>query len=463
MKKLIDRKNEWNTLVHEYNRKDAAFVVVYGRRRVGKTTLVSHFLEGKRSISFLATQENETQNRNMFQQTVAETLQNELLKSVILERWEPIFDVIADAASKEERLVLFIDEFQYLGKANSSFPSILMRIWDEKLKNKNIMLIVCGSLIRMMTDQLLNYNSPLYGRRTAQIRMKQIPFEYYVEFMPERSKDELVQRYAVTGGVPKYIELFEDHENIYDAIETNILNPNAFLYAEPEFLLQNEVSEVGHYFSILKVIAAGNQKLDSMASALEEKKTSLSSYLKTLAELDIIEREVPITEENPEKSKKGRYRIKDNFIKFWFQFVFPYRGMLEAGRTDYVLEKIQAHFIDNHVSYVYEDVCKEQIWQMNGERFNVNRVGRYWDKHEIDALAYDSNGNDIVFGECKYSVNPKGMNILADLKEKATEVDWKRSNRNEFYVIFSRSGFTTELQKYAEEHHNIILVSLEDR
>ena len=171
------------------------------------------------------------------------------------------------------------------------------------------MVILCGSLISMMESQTLNYASPLYGRRTGQIRLKQIPFSFYSEFFPGKSRRELVEFYAVTGGVPKYIELFRDADDIYAAIEQNVLQRSSFLYDEPNFLLRNEVAEVGSYFSIIKAIAAGNRKLGSIASVLEQKQSNLSKYLKTLIDLDILEREVPVTEEAPEKSKRGLYKI----------------------------------------------------------------------------------------------------------------------------------------------------------
>lgn len=463
MSRFINRKKELETLRKEYNRKEASFVVIYGRRRVGKTSLIKEFCKDKRKVMFLATEENESENRNTFKEAVAEALDNPLLREARITRWEPIFDTISrECEESKDRLILVIDEFQYLGKANPAFPSILMKIWDEKLKDKNIMLILCGSLIHMMTSQVLSYDSPLYGRRTAQIKLQQIGFEHYKEFIPEESEDSQILHYAVTGGVPKYIELFQQAENIYEGIRDNILSDTSFLYEEPTFLLQKEVTEIGSYFTLLKTIAAGNHKLAKIAAVMEVKQTSLSKYLKTLMELDLVEREVPITEENPEKSKKGLYIIKDNFIKFWFQFVYPNKGLLEAGREEFVFQKIQQNFIDNHVSYVYENICREKMWsQPEFEHISFNRVGRFWGNQdvEIDIVAYDSFGIDIIFGECKYSINPKGVDVLYNLEQKCAYVDWKKDTRKEYYCIYSRSGFTKELQELAQKRENIMLLS----
>ncbi|MBQ7614079.1 MAG: ATP-binding protein [Butyrivibrio sp.] len=455
---FIGRKEELETLENEYNKENAAFVVVYGRRRIGKTTLIRHFCEGKKLLYFLATEESDNENRNAFKDLLAEAFDNELLRSASVDNWVPLFKVISDEA-KKERIVLVIDEFQYLGKANKAFPSILQKAWDEMLSSANLMLIVCGSLINMMTTQVLNYDSPLYGRRTAQIRLKQIDFSYYKDFDESLSFDDQIQQYAVTGGVPKYIELFKKEKDIYTAINNNVLSTNSFLYAEPEFLLQKEVSEIGSYFSVLKTIAAGNHKLGKIATTLEVSQTSLTSYIKTLIDLDIIEREVPITEENPEKSKMGLYRIKDNFIEFWFKYVYPNRSLIESGQMQYVEDKIRQHFFDNHVAYVYEDICRNKVWELLSEGISINRAGRWWGAKdvEIDIVAYDAMGNDIVFGECKYSKNQKGMDVLRALQEKSKNVNWNKTGRREHFIIFSKSGFTEELLKYASDKPTIIL------
>ncbi|MBQ6408591.1 MAG: ATP-binding protein [Butyrivibrio sp.] len=455
---FIGRKEELETLENEYNKENAAFVVVYGRRRIGKTTLIRHFCEGKKLLYFLATEESDNENRNAFKDLLAEAFDNELLRSASVDNWVPLFKVISDEA-KKERIVLVIDEFQYLGKANKAFPSILQKAWDEMLSSANLMLIVCGSLINMMTTQVLNYDSPLYGRRTAQIRLKQIDFSYYKDFDESLSFDDQIQQYAVTGGVPKYIELFKKEKDIYTAIKNNVLSTNSFLYAEPEFLLQKEVSEIGSYFSVLKTIAAGNHKLGKIATTLEVSQTSLTSYIKTLIDLDIIEREVPITEENPEKSKMGLYRIKDNFIEFWFKYVYPNRSLIESGQMQYVEDKIRQHFFDNHVAYVYEDICRNKVWELLSEGISINRAGRWWGAKdvEIDIVAYDAMGNDIVFGECKYSKNQKGMDVLRALQEKSKNVNWNKTGRREHFIIFSKSGFTEELLKYASDKPTIIL------
>ncbi len=460
MQRFVDREQEMQTLQQEYNRDGSALVVLYGRRRVGKTTLISEFIRDKKALFFLASEESEPQNRNAFREKTAEFLDSDLLRSADVKSWDVLFREIVNAMLPGKPVIV-LDEFQYLGKANPAFPSIFQRIWEEILKDKPVMVILCGSLISMMESQTLAYGSPLYGRRTAQIRLKQIPFGYYPEFFPGKSRKELIEMYAVTGGVPKYIELFAQSEDIYRAIEQCVLNRSGYLYDEPHFLLQQEVSEVGSYFSIIKAIAAGNSKLSAISSVLEIKSTSLTKYLKTLIDLDILEREVPVTEESPEKSKKGLYKIKDNYLRFWFAFVYPNMSFIESGHSRIVMNKIRQSLVKNHIAFVYEDVCRERMWDLNGEGtwpFYFTKLGRYWDaRTEIDIAALDPEGRNLILGECKYWAEPVGIGVLRELEEKAQSVAWERDSRKVWYVLFGLSGFTQELKDLAAVREDLLL------
>lgn len=462
MGKFINRQEELAFLEQEYLRHGSSLVIVYGRRRVGKTALLAEFIKNRPAVYFLATEENETQNRAAFQKAVAEQAGIDSLLNSAAKGWDMIFKTWLDAACGKKKLIV-LDEFQYLGKADPAFPSVFQKIWDTILKEKEVMAVLCGSLISMMESQTLVYSSPLYGRRTGQIRLKQIPFRHYHEFFPDRSEKELIAYYAVTGGVPKYIELFYDTSDIYTAIEQNILSKSSFLYDEPNFLLHREVREIGSYFSLIKTIAAGNQKLSKIAAALKLRQAVLAEYLKTLINLDILEREVPVTEENPQKSKKGLYKIKDNFILFWFRFVFPNLNYIESGHVQLAMQKIRANLADAHISYVYEDICMEKMWELNSAHawdFYFDKIGRWWDSHtEIDIVAMDSGGQDIIFGECKYWSGRTGRSVLVSLEQKARQVCWKNGMRREHFILFAWNGFTDELTALAKERTDLILIS----
>ena len=452
MRRFVDREREMATLQSEYERDGSALVVLYGRRRVGKTTLISEFIKNKKALFFLASEESESQNRLAFQEKAADFLNSDLLKNVEVKSWDVLFRAIIDTHF-DSKPVIVLDEFQYLGKSNPAFPSVFQRIWEEILKDRQVMVILCGSLISMMQSQTLAYDSPLYGRRTAQIRLKQIPFAYYHQFFPDKSRKELIEMYAVTGGVPKYIELFSQSKDIYSAIEKCVLNRSGYLYDEPYFLLQQEVSEVGSYFSIIKAIAAGNTKLSSIAGVLEVKSTSLTKYLKTLIDLDILEREVPVTEDSPEKSKKGLYKIKDNYLRFWFAFVYPNMSFIESGHGRIVMDKIRKSLVRNHIAFVYEDICRERMWEINAEGvwpFYFSKLGRYWDsKEEIDIAAIDPDGKNLILGECKYWQEPVGVSVLRELEAKAKTVSWEKEKRKTWFVLFSVNGFTEDLRAEA--------------
>lgn len=461
MENFVNRKNELDSLEKQYNMPSSSLVIVYGRRRVGKTSLINEFLKNHQdTIYFLATEESESQNLNYFKKQVAEFTNNELL-SLASTDWYTVFKTLATYQTKTKKIIV-IDEFQYIGQSNPAFPSILQKIWDTNLKDENIMLILCGSLISLMKSQTLNYGSPLYGRRTAQIKLKQIPFKYYHEFFKGKSNNELLPFYAVTGGVPKYIETFLGYDDIYKAIYENILNPQSFLYEEPYFLLQKEVSEIGSYFSLIKTIAMDNHKLSHIATNLGIKQTSLTKYLKVLMDLDLVVREVPVTESIPEKSKNGLYFLTDNFISFWFKFVYPYRAYLEKGEKEYVLNQIKKGFIQNFASFVYEDVCRDMMWELSKNNiwdFHFDKVGRYWGKAtgEIDIVAIDTTGKNLILGECKYSSVPKGLFVLHNLEQKAPVLKQLTGATSVYYIIFNLSGFNQELLDEAKKNHTIYL------
>jgi len=460
--KFVDRLDEMSTLENEYRRHSASFVVVYGRRRVGKTELIRHFIKEKPSLYFLASEESESLNRESFKRHAADYLNDDLLREAAIERWELIFERLV-ASSDSKRLVIVIDEFQYIGKNNPAFLSVFQGIWDNLLSKNNVMVILCGSLVSMMMSQTLNYDSPLYGRRTAQIRLRPIKFEYYNEFFDfQYSEEELVKRYSLTGGVPKYIEMFQNSSDLNRAIQESLLNVSSYLYDEPNFLLQKEVSEIGSYFSILRTIAEGNHKVSSIAALVQQKQTNLPRYLKVLVDLDLLEREVPVTENNPDKSKKGQYQIRDNFLRFWFKFIYPNRSYVEMSQSDVVMNRLSKNFIDGHVSYVFEQICQEKLWNLsaNGKLPGIlERIGRWWDNsHEIDVVGLSESDNLLVAGECKFWNGPVGSNILSQLEHKTTFIDWHKDSRKNIYIIFSINGFTDELKAVAKDRDDVMLI-----
>lgn len=465
MKKFVDREVELQFLESQFSQNGSALVVIYGRRRVGKTALIKEFIKNKKAIYFLATEEVESQNINNFKSLVAKLFNNSLLEKIQNITWEEIFEFIT-ANIESEKIVIVIDEFQYLCKVNPSFASIFQKIWDERLKAKNVFLILCGSLINMMEQQVLNYSSPLYGRRTGQIKLKPLKFKYLKEFFPQATEDELIWLYAILGGVPKYLEVFNYKGDIFESIRENILNKQSFLYEEPLFLLEREIQDIGTYFSLIKSISMGNHKLHQIAQNLSVPQTRLTKYINTLIDLDILRREIPVTEEYPEKSKKGLYFINDNFLNFWFKFVYPFKEQLELDNVEFVLENIKRRIVTEHISYVYEDVCREYVLELSNRSelpLKVSKIGRWWDKNdEIDIVGIDQTSGSILYGECKYTNAKVDIDLFYSLKQKASKVNLKNKTK-EYYIIFSKSGFTERFLNFANEMKNLILINFPKR
>ncbi|WP_028573693.1 ATP-binding protein [Desulfonatronovibrio hydrogenovorans] len=462
MTHFVGRNKEIQFLEDEFAQDRASLVILYGRRRIGKTTLIKQFIQEKNVFYFVATEESERENRRNFQHAVSDFTHNPLLKKDVLLEWDEIFSVL-NKHQPDKKKIIAIDEFQYLGKARVSFPSIFQKIWDQMLAESRVMVILCGSLVGMMVEQTLSYSSPLYGRRTGQIRLDQIGFQDYGLFFRQSEDINLIEYYAVTGGVPKYIELFSPDPDIFQAMEKNILSKQSFLFEEPVFLLEKEFGETGTYFSLIKTIAAGNRKLGKIASALGLNQSGLTKYLKTLQELDLIVREVPVTEKNPEKSKKGLYRITDNFISFWFKFVHPYRSYLEMEHTEIVIKKIKDQFRSSHVSFVYEDICRQWLMQQGlGDLPHIQLIqaGRWWSRDvEIDLLGISENLEHAVFGECKYTAGPVDADVYWHLKEKAKSVILPEVSKKH-YVFFSQSGFTEAMMNLAGSQDNVHLATI---
>jgi len=453
MSVFIDRTPELSTLKSEYDKKGAGLIVIYGRRRVGKTTLIREFLKNKPHIYFLADKQFETELIGRLRNSISEYLKDPNLAEIEFKTWDSLFDYWVRHADFSKKVVFVIDEFQYLASVNNAFPTIFQRVWDDKLKERNILVILCGSLINMMYSTTLSYNSPLYGRRTGQIKLDPVSFKYFHNFFPHVSDEKLIELYSVIGGIPKYIEIFNPQKNVFENIKEHILEKKGYLYAEPRFILSEEVSETTTYFSILKTIAAGQHKMGNIASRLMTSTQNLTGYFNMLIDLGILERRVPVTEAMPEKSKMGLYFIKDNFFRFWFRYVFANQNYLEMENTDYVFRKVKDEF-DEFVSLTFEDIAANIFFDQKVIRslpFEPEKWGRWWDrKNEIDLVAINSSEKKALFIECKWSKRLVDIDVLTDLKNKASQVDWFKDEREDYFAIISKKGFTKRLVELAE-------------
>lgn len=459
-----DRETEMAYLEKQYEKAGSNLVIIYGRRRVGKTTTIARFTADKPNIVFLADRAMETMLMQRLLGGVARFLGDDLLAQVTPPSWDWVFSQLLNRAPLERKLVLVLDEFQALAQVNEAFPSILQRLWDEQLKPRNIMLILCGSLVGMMYETTLAYESPLYGRRTGQIRMRPLTFTALRQAFASKSFNEIVELYAVSGGVPVYVEALTDGD-LMEQIRDNVLDPMGRLYDEPRFVLSGEVSDTTTYFSILQVIASGNSRQSEIAGKLGLSTGYLGTYVRTLLDLEVLEKRIPVTA-NPQSSRRSLYYIGDHFFNFWFRYVYPYQGELESGRPAIAQADIVQSF-DQYVSRTFEDCVRNWLEYLDsrGELpFPLHKIGSWWDKQsEIDIVGINNTTHDILFGECKWSQMPVGLDVLKGLYNKANQVQWHKGERQEWFLIASRSGFQEALIERARRpeaggRHDVLLL-----
>lgn len=458
---FVNRKSELEVLEKRYNSPHSELFILYGRRRVGKTELLKQFIRNKKHVYFMADLSTENELIKMFAEVIVESLNINELRGATFKNWDALFNFLAEKA-RNERLIVVIDEFTYLISANPAFSSTLQRIWDTKLKDTKIFLILCGSYISTMEEEVLGIKSPLYGRRTGQFLLKPIDFLFINEFFPKYNIDQLIEVYAILGGIPAYLINFDDNKDIYENIKQNILRKDSFLFNEVRFLLMQELRDTKVYFSIIKSIAQGNTKLNDilMGTGLPDR-NSVSRYLNILQEMDIIVRELPVTEKHPEKSRKGLYKIKNQFTSFWFRYVFPNISFIEEDNLEIILNKKILPSFNEYVSWTFEDICIDLLKKMNTNEklpFIFERIGRWWDKTtKIDIVAY--NNDNVIFGECKWRKNEKmGIGDLNSLRQKANRVNL---HGRRFFYLFSRAGFKDELKNLAKEDSSLRLFDLE--
>jgi len=448
---FINRTQELQALNEKWQSKTAQFFIIYGKRRVGKTELIKQFIQDKPAIYFLADKRTTTEQLRELGQIVGSYFHDDILVKNGFTDWIEVFSYVKTKAVAEP-LILAIDEYPYLTENDASTSSLFQKGWDEYLKDTNIFLILSGSSIAMMESETLNQRAPLFGRRTGQILVEPLNFSESRKFFPKKSFSDFLNIYTITGGMPAYLQQFVDGIEMSEEIKKKIFTKTAFLYNEVEFTLKEELRETKNYLSILRAIALGKRKLGEIVNETGLNKATANKYLSVLINLRLVKREVPITEEKPDKSRRGLYIISDNFFVFWFQYIFPYKSYLEMDNYNYVLQKMfNGLQYDSAVnsgfkiiaSQVYERVAGELLTAWQDTIFAFERIGRYWDSaQEIDLVGLNSQEKKILFGECKWSEKPVGTDIYEDLKKKAEKVAWNKGDRTTYYILFSKSGFT---------------------
>lgn len=453
---FVNRGRELASLEQSYASGQAELYVLYGRRRIGKTELLRTFCQGKPHIFFIGDLGTEAGALADFTRQVSTAVFGRPDAIGPFPSWDSALAFVAQQA-RTDRLVVVLDEFTYLTQTTPALPSILQKAWDAALRHTRVMLVLCSSYVGLMQKQVLAYGAPLYGRRAAQWHLQPLTFPDARQFFPAYAPEDQVRAYAVLGGVPAYLRQFTDRLSVLDNIEQRILTIGTYLYEEPRLLLLQELTDPSRYFSILEAIANKRTRVHEIAQTVGLPDPSLPFYLGTLRELGLIERVVPVTAPHPERSKRGSYRIQDHFFRFWFSFIYPNRSLLGRGDTAPVRRQVAAS-LDDFASYAFEAVCHEHMWwlaQRGSLEFVPQAVGSWWASdagEQIDVVALGEGA--ALLGECKWSNRPVGPGILEELLRKAEALrrdeHFRRWNVREVrYALFSRSGFTPELQRRA--------------
>jgi len=452
-KQFINREKELEWLRKAYKDARNSFLIIYGRRRVGKTELIKHFSKEKDHVYFLATTKSEKENLRDLQNIMADFLKDEIFKKIEFGGWEDLFEEFTKKVGRS--LIISIDEFPCLIEHNKAIPSIFQKIWDENLKDKQVMLILCGSSIGMMETEVLGYKSPLYGRRTGQWKLEPFKFRELRQFFPNSSFEDRLQFFSFLDGIPEYLNKMDAQKSPIWNLKNRIFKKGEYLYEEAENLLRQEFREPRNYFSILQAIAEGNTRYGTICNRAGLDKSMASQYLKNLIDLHVIRKEFPVTQKK--ESRNAHYSLSDNYYDFWFEFIYPSKSLIEEDKQELLVNKIQEQ-LKMHFSSVFEQVCRGMIWKLHQD---FTRVGLWWQgDEEIDVMGLNEKENIILLGECKWSKNKVDGGLLEDLEMKSKNIKWKLGKRKEIFALFSKSGFTGELENLAKRRKDLELYDL---
>ena len=454
------REKELKKLNSMYDSNKFEFAVFYGRRRVGKTTLIREFCKDKHAIYFVAREASGEVNLQNFSNDVFGITDRNKMGNIYFHDWEKAFEYIGNI-SKEERMILVIDEYPYLAENLTLISSVIQAHIDMKFKDGKLFLILCGSSMSFMENQVLGYKSPLYGRRTAQFRVK--PFTYFqsLPFMEGYDDEDKAVFYGITGGIPEYLSKINNRLSLKENIIALYLNDSGALYEEPTNLLKQELRELATYNGIIDSIAAGASRLSEIASKNSMESNKCAKYLSSLISLGIVKKEIPITEKT---SKKSIYLLKDQMFRFWYRFVFPNMSLIASGFGEEVYNaKIESQ-LNSFMGLTFEEICKQYMYQnIKSAPFFFGNIGRWWGNNpklkrqeEIDLMAFEDD--NVIFGECKWTNSLVDTDVLNDIVTQSEIFHYKHI----YFYIFAKRGFTDHCIKKAKDMGNVNIICFKD-
>ena len=452
---FVGREKEMDALNRLHASGKFEFVVLYGRRRIGKTALISRFIEKKSAVYFTGIESNAKQNlENLSRSVMAYTGGAE---GATFSSFQAALESVFKLAEKK-RLVLAIDEYPYVARAAKSLASVLQRLIDAHKDTSRLMLILCGSSMSYMEDHVLAYKAPLYGRRTAQIKLLPFTFEETRPFFSNFSAEEQAIAYGIAGGTPQYLLRMDDTRSVEENVKRMYLDPSSPMYEEPVTLLKQEVREPALYTAVITAIAGGASRMSEISGKVGEDTNVCSAYLKNLVALGIVRKETPYGEK---ASKKSIYAIEDNMFRFWYRFVPDNAALIERGAKDLVYKRIEP-YLSEYMENVFEEICRQYLWKLllDGKApVQFSSLGRWWGNDpirkrqaEIDVMG-EQDRETAVFAECKWTREKTDRNVLETLVERSELFPYKYRH----YFLFSKSGFTKGCMELAKSLGNVEL------
>jgi AAA+ ATPase superfamily predicted ATPase len=455
---FIGRQKEMRELTRLYKAGQFQCVIMYGRRRVGKTALITEFIKGKEAIYFTGQETNSKENLASLSDSIFTVSRKFSAASPIFAHYKEALEAVFALASTR-RVVFAIDEYPYLAASYQGISSLLQTYIDKYKETSKLFMILCGSSLSFMENQVLGYQSPLYGRRTAQFKI--LPFEYAEakEYFAESYNDiDTAVLYGVTGGIPLYMSLMDRQMSVSDNIKQNFLTASGYLFEEPGNLIKQECREPSQYNAIIKAVANGAARLSEIAGKVGLETAQCAAYISKLISIGVIKKEYPFREET---GRRTIYRVGDSMFRFWYRFIPDYMSLIQRGEADLAYAQIEPR-IPAFMGAVFEDICKQRLWRLNIARQTpilFNDAGRWWGNNpkrreecEIDIIA--DNQEDAIFAECKWTNEPVGQDVLKTLIERSELFHYRRI----YYYLFAKTGFTEAVRALAEQMGNVTLV-----
>ena len=463
---FIGRTQELNELNRLYRSGCFQMAVIYGRRRIGKTRIIQEFIKGKKAVYMMAVESNISTNLELLSAAIYNTFQGEAEAASMppFQSLESAFQYLTQKA-QQQKIVFVIDEYPYLAQAEKSISSLLQSLIDQIWKQMDFMVILCGSSMSFMENQVLGYKSPLYGRRTAQFRI--LPMDYYESgmFAPNYTAEEKALLYGITGGIPQYLEMVDTSASIKENVINLFLKPNAYLFEEPMNLIKQEMNEPANYNAIIEAIARGSTKLGEISTKTKQETSNVSAYLKALITLGLVEKESAVTEK--ENRKKTSYRLIDQMFRFWYRYIPQCLFLIQSGKAERAYDKIIAPDLMNYMGGTFERMCRQHVGrldQLDQLPFDIMELGRWWGNNpvlkkqeEIDLLAVNHLERKALLGECKYRNGLLDLDVIHTLQQRALLFP---QYPEKYFIFYSKSGFSEAALSFAQMHKEIRFVTL---